>query len=319
MTGEILNQVLKSLNSKLKAQSRSILLLMDNAGCHPNDISEKFSQIKVVFLPPNTTSKLQPLDLGIIMAFKIYYRKLLMQYILAKIDSESSNTAHDIAKGITILQAIRWISQAWGQVQEETIKKCFRKAGILVANLSDIVARSTLDPFSDLDDDNDESAGRLQELPTALVRHDPSHDTEMDDLITRLHLDGSCSSKDLLLADDNIAICEEFNNDNWEEEFLSGIDIGQSASKARRVDDDQDVQEDEDPVDEEPDQVTPPVIKEMTEAINKLEDIVHFLEFNGYTEEATEGMSFLSKLNITYVSGVSKGRQTEVTDYFMID
>lgn len=30
------------------------------------------------------------------------------------------------------------------------------------------------------------------------------------------------------------------------------------------------------------------------------------LEFNGYTEEATEGMSFLSKHNITYVSGVSK-------------
>lgn len=86
-----------------------------------------------------------------------------------------------------------------------------------------------MDPFSDLDDDNDDSAGRLQELPTAVG---PSDDTEMANLITRLHLDCPCSSKDLLLGDEDIAICAEFSNDNWEEEFLSGIDIGHSASKA---------------------------------------------------------------------------------------
>ena len=41
MTGEILNQILSKINHKLTVEKRSILLLMDNAGCHPTDIEEK--------------------------------------------------------------------------------------------------------------------------------------------------------------------------------------------------------------------------------------------------------------------------------------
>ena len=67
-------------------QSYCIVLLLDNAGCHPHDIEGKYSNIKVIWLPANTTSKLQPLDLGIIQNFKTYYRKLLLKYVLSKID-----------------------------------------------------------------------------------------------------------------------------------------------------------------------------------------------------------------------------------------
>ncbi len=57
MTGDIMNTVLTKLNRRLSRSNRSILLLMDNAGCHPNDLVGKFSNIKVCFLPANTTSK----------------------------------------------------------------------------------------------------------------------------------------------------------------------------------------------------------------------------------------------------------------------
>ena len=78
MTGEILDSVLTRLNHRLSSCSRSIILLMDNAGCHPHDLKEKYSNIRIVFLPPNMTSQIQPLDLGIIRNFKIHYRKLLL-------------------------------------------------------------------------------------------------------------------------------------------------------------------------------------------------------------------------------------------------
>ena len=66
MTGDILHKILSDFNHKMIQQKRSVLLFMDNAGCHPHDIEGKYNNIKIVFLPPNTTSKLQPLDLGVI-------------------------------------------------------------------------------------------------------------------------------------------------------------------------------------------------------------------------------------------------------------
>lgn len=56
-------------------ENRKIIMFLDNAASHPND---EYSNIKLAFLPPNTTSVLQPLDAGIIQAFKLSYRKLLL-------------------------------------------------------------------------------------------------------------------------------------------------------------------------------------------------------------------------------------------------
>lgn len=71
MESDILTEILRKLNARLRREKRTIVLLMDNAPCHPEDLNDKFSQIKIVFLPKNTTSRLQPLDLGIVQTFKL--------------------------------------------------------------------------------------------------------------------------------------------------------------------------------------------------------------------------------------------------------
>lgn len=90
----ILDHLLTKFNRSCQRKGRHVLLLLDNAPCHPYDMKGKYSNIKVVFLPPNCTSKLQPLDLGIIQSFKLKYTKLMMTHVISQI--EDCETAGDV-------------------------------------------------------------------------------------------------------------------------------------------------------------------------------------------------------------------------------
>ena len=81
---DIMQAVLTRFNRK--PEQRKVVLILDNATCHPKSIIDSFLQIKIIFLPKNTTSTLQPLDAGIIQNFKLRYRKILVKYALARIN-----------------------------------------------------------------------------------------------------------------------------------------------------------------------------------------------------------------------------------------
>ena len=74
MRTEIMTDILTKLNTRMKREGRNILMFHDNAPCHPLTLKGMFSNIRVEFLPKNTTSRTQPLDAGIIKTWKVYYR-----------------------------------------------------------------------------------------------------------------------------------------------------------------------------------------------------------------------------------------------------
>ena len=183
MTEEIMDSVLSKLNRRLSRNNRSIILMMDNAGCHPKALAGKFTNINICYLPANTTSKLQPLDLGVI--FKVHYKHLFLRYVLSKIDE--CDKASDLAKSINILIALRWVAKAWSLVKPETIMKCFRRAGILDAN-HDVVS-------CDLDGEDDPFL-------------EADMQTEVQSLIERtMSTDGCCNVDEYL--NDDLPVCME--------------------------------------------------------------------------------------------------------------
>ena len=74
------------------------------------------------------TSRLQPLDAGIIKNFKHKDRKKRLKFVISRINDNVK--AQDIIQEVDVLKAISWIKSAWGEVTEETIVNCFKQCGI---------------------------------------------------------------------------------------------------------------------------------------------------------------------------------------------
>lgn len=84
MTTCVFEDWLHALDAKMGARNRNILLFVDQCSAHPKHMSLR--NVKVVFFPANCTSVLQPLDLGIIQALKMSYKKMLLQKMLREMD-----------------------------------------------------------------------------------------------------------------------------------------------------------------------------------------------------------------------------------------
>jgi hypothetical protein len=76
-----------------------------------------------VFLPPNASSVLQPMDMGIIKSLKGYFRRFL---VLQLIDRRE-RVLHD---NVSLLDSIRLMKDAWDTVTPATVIDCFRKSGL---------------------------------------------------------------------------------------------------------------------------------------------------------------------------------------------
>ena len=122
MTSYFFEEELRQWDSDLLKQKRKIVLLVDNCTAHPN--LENLKSIKLVFLPPNATSVLQPLDQGVIRSLKSHYRKQLLMRIL------ESYEKHNEGVDISLLEAVILLEKSWRQVTSATIRNCFRHAGL---------------------------------------------------------------------------------------------------------------------------------------------------------------------------------------------
>ena len=108
---------------------RKVILLIDNFSAHElavEDIGKDLQNTRIICLPSNSISVLQPLDQGIIQNFKAYYRKYWLEYILDETEQEK-----DPLKTINILKAVRFLCKAWRlDVQLETIANCWKNSEI---------------------------------------------------------------------------------------------------------------------------------------------------------------------------------------------
>lgn len=119
MTSQIFTSYIHKWDTEIRLKERRIILLINNSPTHTN--IPNLTNIKLVFLPPNAASSLQPLHQGIIRTFKTYYRRELL-FLL------NNRTKKELDLKVKVLDAIRMMNDAWYDVTSECIRNCFVKA-----------------------------------------------------------------------------------------------------------------------------------------------------------------------------------------------
>ena len=131
MNSLIFRDYLKSLNRKMRRANRKILLIMDNA---PSHSIPDLSHIEHHFLPPSTTSHLQPLDAGIIQCFKGHYRRQQLRELVRCIDNNEPPL-------ISLKDAVRFTKIAWDDVSASTIENCWKHTGLIAREAGEVENR----------------------------------------------------------------------------------------------------------------------------------------------------------------------------------
>lgn len=153
MTHDLFTEWLIDLNADMKRQKRKIAMFIDNCSAH-ND-PPALSHVQVIFLPPNTTSKLQPLDQGIIKVFKGFYRSEIVKKLLQLIDEGKSD---EMSTAVNLYEAIVMLNKAWRNVSATTIRNCFKTCGFVTP----ITPEDNVDEEQEGEDDIPVSLGPSQ-------------------------------------------------------------------------------------------------------------------------------------------------------------
>ena len=152
MNSELFEEWVREQDEKFENEGRKVALIINNCPAHP--VIENLKSITLHFLPPNTTSALQPMDQGVIWSLKSKYRTHIIQNVLAAIDQGKQLPV------ISIVEAVKVLVLSRSEVSKEAITNCFTKSGFS----EDVCSEKDDDPFFQLREDFDKLCAHGQEF-----------------------------------------------------------------------------------------------------------------------------------------------------------
>ncbi|XP_071056808.1 tigger transposable element-derived protein 6-like [Onthophagus taurus] len=121
ITSEIFQNWLTRWDLELQYNQKKIILLLNNSVAHLH--LDDLKNIKLEFLPPNTTTSGQPINIEITKNLKTLYHEKLVNYVQECIDENETNTK------ISLLQALHFIADCWRELNTNIIQNSFVTCG----------------------------------------------------------------------------------------------------------------------------------------------------------------------------------------------
>jgi hypothetical protein len=97
---------------ELQWKSKNVVWLVDSYATHPH--LDCLKNIHLEFLPPSTTSLVQPVNMGILKSLETYHRKLV-NYILeaTKENLLISSTGREDSASVNLLKPVQFVPDSW--------------------------------------------------------------------------------------------------------------------------------------------------------------------------------------------------------------
>ncbi|XP_004715812.1 tigger transposable element-derived protein 1-like [Echinops telfairi] len=103
------------------------LLLLDSAPCHPAHLDGLSAQVRVEFLPKNTSALIQPMNQGVIAAFKAHYLRRTLSQLVQETAGEDRPSVHEFWRSYTVITAVDNIAEAWAELRPAVMNGAWRK------------------------------------------------------------------------------------------------------------------------------------------------------------------------------------------------
>ena len=103
-------------------RSPKALLLIDNCSAHPQELKTCDGSVTCMFLPPNTTSLIQPMDQGVLQAMKNHYKRKLLQKVICDQDLDPTQNIKEIVKQLTVKDALYMLAMKRKRRKAKMIK-----------------------------------------------------------------------------------------------------------------------------------------------------------------------------------------------------
>ena len=187
MDGMLFEEWVKEQDTRFEGEKRNIALIIDNCPAHP--VVNGLKAIKLIFLPPNTTPKTQPMDQGVIRSLKAKYRLRAVQKCISAIDRKQP------LPKFTILEAKNILVASWDAVEASSVINCFKTA--------DISLDSQRHAASDKDDPFRELTEELSSLRERNAELEPSEITAeqfagLDNVVSQCENSATINDDDIL-------------------------------------------------------------------------------------------------------------------------
>ena len=179
-------------------EGRKLALLIDNCPAHPS--FSDLTNVQLVFLPPDTTSVLQPMDQGVIRGLIAHYWGKVVRRLCSALDKTKT------LPKISIIQAMKILVPSWEAVSAQAIVNCFRIAGI-TPEAQNAAITDADDPFSDLK----ESLQQLHDINADMVPEGVTPEILID-------VDNEVITTTSMITDDNILRSVKINQQEQSDE-----------------------------------------------------------------------------------------------------